>query len=64
MKTNNHCIKCEIMEKKRKRKATHRVKEGGQIIPLCNEHYEEWLLEEEFCIHLKEENDGCFVQGT
>ena len=42
MKTNNHCIQCELLGWKRRKRATHFVKEGGEDIPLCDEHYEEW----------------------
>jgi len=57
MKTNNHCIQCELLGWKRRKRATHFVKEGGEDIPLCDEHYEEWLSEEELRIDKKEEDD-------
>ena len=64
MKTNTHCIKCEALGKKRKRKAAMHVKENGIDIPLCLDCYKEWLMEEDYSINLKEENDGCFLQGS
>ena len=58
MKPNNHCIQCEILERSRKKLAKHNVEEGGQSIPLCDEHYEEWLLERDLIIDIKQESDG------
>ena len=44
--------------------AKHWVKEGGQDIPLCDDHYEEWLTEKELTIDSKlEELDGDLLQG-
>ena len=57
MKQSNHCIQCELLEKKRKRLARHWVVEGGQQIPLCDEHYEEWLLEREIIIDTETKED-------
>jgi len=54
---NKHCIKHEIMHNKKK-KATFHVKENGVDIPLCSECYKEWLLETDFLMELKEENNG------
>lgn len=62
MKQSNHCIQCELLEKKRKGKVTHWVKEGGQEIPLCDSHYETWLAEEDFIINLKEDNNADYFR--
>ena len=64
MKTNTHCIRCEALGKKRKKRAEFHVKENGVDIPLCAPCYKEWLLEEDFTINLKEEHDGDFLSST
>ena len=61
---NSHCIRCEALGRKRAKKADIHVKENGVDIPLCHECHEEWLLEQEFTINLREENDGSELQGT
>lgn len=55
MRSNNHCIQCELLERSRKKLAKHWVEEGGQSIPLCDEHYEEWLLERDIIIDIDTE---------
>jgi hypothetical protein len=52
------CVRCEIIGGNTSKKATHTVVQNGVDIPLCKEHYEEYILLEEFCLDLIEENYG------
>jgi hypothetical protein len=57
------CLKCEIergnpRKKGTCNKATHTVIQNGIEIPLCDLHYEEYLLVEDFIIDLVEEDYG------
>lgn len=46
------CITCEMENSSRKKKAKHFVEVDGVELGFCDEHYKEYLAQEEFSINL------------
>lgn len=55
---SKHCITCEANKVSRKKKAKHFVTKGEIEWGFCDEHYQEYLVEEEYSINLIESEYG------
>jgi len=53
-----HCITCEADGIKPRKRAKHYIKVHEAELGFCDEHYNEYLMLEEFSIDLIEENYG------